>query len=247
MATRSSILAWKILWTEEPDQLLIMSLKKSQIWLSECTCTSHTHMHTHTHTHARTHKIQAHAVNRAPYAIAPSIQWQNPLPPEHLPGKLFWDAHLRECQLYYLCFLNSGVWGLADWRETAPLAGPGSSQRQCLDSASPRRLTEPGPTGRPPTLRGSLLSSAPGQPLHSEPMETSTRASPKSAFPFQGSHSPGCRHVLAPSAPGPALDSSRWPCMAQLVPPLQTCKEQTMPSMPVCWFPHAWITIKPTF
>ena len=31
MATRSSILAWKILWTEEPDQLLIMSLKKSQI------------------------------------------------------------------------------------------------------------------------------------------------------------------------------------------------------------------------
>ena len=74
MATRCSILAWKILWTEEPDQLLIMSLKKSQIRLSECTCTSHTHVHTHTHTHARTHKIQAHAVNRAPYAIAPSIQ-----------------------------------------------------------------------------------------------------------------------------------------------------------------------------
>ena len=52
MATHSSILAWKIPWTEEPDQLL-MSLKNSQIQLSERTCTSHAH--THTRMHARTH------------------------------------------------------------------------------------------------------------------------------------------------------------------------------------------------
>ena len=72
MATHSSILAWKIPWTEEPDQLL-MSLKNSQIQLSERTCTSHAHTHTHACTHALTHKIQARAVNRAPYAIAPSM------------------------------------------------------------------------------------------------------------------------------------------------------------------------------
>ena len=30
MATHSSMLAWKILWTEEPDELQSMGLQKSQ-------------------------------------------------------------------------------------------------------------------------------------------------------------------------------------------------------------------------
>ena len=34
MATYSSILAWKILWTEKPDGLQFMGLQ-SQIWLSD--------------------------------------------------------------------------------------------------------------------------------------------------------------------------------------------------------------------
>ena len=34
MATHSSILAWKISWTEEPDELQSMGVAKSQIQLS---------------------------------------------------------------------------------------------------------------------------------------------------------------------------------------------------------------------
>ena len=35
MATHSSILAWRILWTEEPGGLQSLGLQKNQIWLSE--------------------------------------------------------------------------------------------------------------------------------------------------------------------------------------------------------------------
>ena len=45
MTTRTSILAWKIPWTEEPDGLQSMG-SQSWIWLS-----THTHAHAHTHTH----------------------------------------------------------------------------------------------------------------------------------------------------------------------------------------------------
>ena len=51
MATHSSILAWKIPWTEEPNELQSMGSQKSQTRLSthRDTC-MHTHTHTHTHT-----------------------------------------------------------------------------------------------------------------------------------------------------------------------------------------------------
>ena len=53
MTAYSSILAWRILWTEEPGRLQSMGL---QSWtqlkqLSACAC-MHTHTLTHTHTHA---------------------------------------------------------------------------------------------------------------------------------------------------------------------------------------------------
>ena len=38
MATHSSILAWEIPWTEEPDGLQSMGLQKSWTWLSMCSC-----------------------------------------------------------------------------------------------------------------------------------------------------------------------------------------------------------------
>ena len=48
MATHSSILAWRIPWTEEPGGLQSMGLQKSGTGpVSACVC-----MHTHTHTHA---------------------------------------------------------------------------------------------------------------------------------------------------------------------------------------------------
>ena len=51
MATHSSILAWRIPWTEEPCWLQSKSCKESDTteWLV------HTHMHAHAHTHVHTH------------------------------------------------------------------------------------------------------------------------------------------------------------------------------------------------
>ena len=54
MATHSSILAWRIPLTEEPDMLhTVHRVAKSQTQLSVCVCVcarAHTHTHTHTHT-----------------------------------------------------------------------------------------------------------------------------------------------------------------------------------------------------
>ena len=47
MATHSSILAWKILQTEEPGGLESLG--------SDTTEHTNTHVHTHTHTHTHTH------------------------------------------------------------------------------------------------------------------------------------------------------------------------------------------------
>ena len=55
MATHSSILAWKILWTEEPGRLVA----KNQTWLSDW---PHTHIHTHTQYNI----------------IPPSVKWNKP-------------------------------------------------------------------------------------------------------------------------------------------------------------------------
>ena len=55
MATHSSVLAWRIPWTEEPGGLHSMR-SQSQIQLS-----TDTHTHTHTHTH-HPHGLIAHCV-----------------------------------------------------------------------------------------------------------------------------------------------------------------------------------------
>ena len=46
MATHSCILAWKILWTEEPGGLQSMGSQR----VGYDRATTHTHTHTHTHT-----------------------------------------------------------------------------------------------------------------------------------------------------------------------------------------------------
>ena len=51
MAMHSSILAWKIAWTEEPGGLHFMA---KELGMTEPVC-MHTHTHTHTHTHKQTH------------------------------------------------------------------------------------------------------------------------------------------------------------------------------------------------
>ena len=51
MAMHSSILAWKIAWTEEPGGLQFMA---KELGMTEPVC-MHTHTHTHTHTYTHTH------------------------------------------------------------------------------------------------------------------------------------------------------------------------------------------------
>ena len=53
MATHSSILAWRIPWTEEPGRLQFTVLQ------SRTQLSMHMHTHTHTHTHTRT-QVQGH-------------------------------------------------------------------------------------------------------------------------------------------------------------------------------------------
>ena len=52
MATRSSILAWRIPWTKETGRLEFKgSQRAGHDWV-----TTHTHIHTHTHTHTHIHR-----------------------------------------------------------------------------------------------------------------------------------------------------------------------------------------------
>ena len=50
MAAHSSILAWKIPWTEKPGWLQSWGRKESE------KLSMHTHTHTHTHTHKHTNR-----------------------------------------------------------------------------------------------------------------------------------------------------------------------------------------------
>ena len=57
MTVHSSILAWKIPWTEEPDGLQSMGLKRVRHDWAQRACI-HTHTHTHTHTQRHTHTLR---------------------------------------------------------------------------------------------------------------------------------------------------------------------------------------------
>ena len=59
MATDSSILAWEIPWTEEPDRIRSVG-SQSQTQQS----TGHAHAHTHTHTHFVTPLLLLNAQQR---------------------------------------------------------------------------------------------------------------------------------------------------------------------------------------
>ena len=49
MATHSSILAWKIQWTEEPGRLQSVGLQRVRYNWAHVHARAHTHTHTHTH------------------------------------------------------------------------------------------------------------------------------------------------------------------------------------------------------
>ena len=70
MATHSSVLAWRILWTEEPGGLQSTGLK-SWTQLSE---RARTHTHTHTHTPS---SIQAGKQNLPQVGVVERIKQNN--------------------------------------------------------------------------------------------------------------------------------------------------------------------------
>ena len=79
MATHSSILAWRIAWTEEPGRLQSMGLQRvSQDWV-----TKHTHTHTHTHN------------------ICLSYCFKNPLLILN-PGQMFWSIHFCDIKISWM-------------------------------------------------------------------------------------------------------------------------------------------------
>ena len=56
VATQSSILAWKIPWTEKPGRLQLMRLQRLSMCVRVHARTQkHTHTHTHTYTHTHRH------------------------------------------------------------------------------------------------------------------------------------------------------------------------------------------------
>ena len=55
MATHTSILAWEITWTEEPEGLQSMGLQKSQTQLDKCTTTDTKRQYGHRRTQRDDH------------------------------------------------------------------------------------------------------------------------------------------------------------------------------------------------
>ena len=61
MATHSSILAWRIPWTEEPGRLQFIRSQRCGHNQSDLARSIHKRLaHTHTHTHTHTHILQCH-------------------------------------------------------------------------------------------------------------------------------------------------------------------------------------------
>ena len=76
MATHSSILAWRIPWTEEPDGLQSMGLRTVRHNIT----TEHTHRHNSkgqgTHTHTHTQKSLSHVrLFATPWIVAHQAPW----------------------------------------------------------------------------------------------------------------------------------------------------------------------------
>ena len=70
MATLSSVLAWEIMWTEEPGGLPSMG---SQRVVTTEGLSAHTHTHTHTH-NAHTHPHPHPHVYKIPFICSFSIK-----------------------------------------------------------------------------------------------------------------------------------------------------------------------------
>ena len=73
MATHSSILAWKIPWTEEPGGLQSMGSQKSRRRQSD----AHTHTHTHPHPHTHTRSAELWGRIKA-FGFGPGSQTSEP-------------------------------------------------------------------------------------------------------------------------------------------------------------------------
>ena len=87
MAPHSSILAWKIPWTEEPGGLQSMGSQRFR----SCVCEPHTHIHTHIHP-TWTPKSNTGMLPSPPQTLRPSSFPEIPIPSLN-PGPLSLQGH----------------------------------------------------------------------------------------------------------------------------------------------------------
>ena len=97
MATHSSILAWRIPWTEEPDQATVHGITKSQSQLNDWA-------HTHTLTHTRLSSLEL--MNKACPAVVSGQGhkrglWQIPSVSGYMTFHLGWSFSLRKNLVYF--------------------------------------------------------------------------------------------------------------------------------------------------
>ena len=123
MATHSSILAWRISWTEEPGRLQSMG---SQRVRHGCSNWARTHTHTHTHTHS--------ADNSENYNLSPL---QMSLPVANFQRCAFhqrqaWvKLHLALC-LLWLTIFSSAIFHLLSHLQSITLLASSIDARPCM-------------------------------------------------------------------------------------------------------------------
>ena len=76
-ATRSSIPAWKIPWTEEPGRLLAHGVAKSWVRLSNWV-PDHARARTHARTHTHTHDTKRENCFQITSVLSPGLLWDCP-------------------------------------------------------------------------------------------------------------------------------------------------------------------------
>ena len=109
MAIYSSVLAWKIPWTQESDELTAMgSQRVRHDW-------ANTYTHTHTHTHTHTPELASHLLEAglSGHRVVDAMDVKDDR--RQGPGGGTWNWELLEKQGERLAQLILGVWRAPEW------------------------------------------------------------------------------------------------------------------------------------
>ena len=122
MPTHSSVLAWRISWTEEPGELQSMELQRVRHdWATEHG-REHTHTHTHTHTPSQT-LLSALSFSGRESSDGLIV------PQPNKPPCSAWDSQHPSCMLVVKCKTGWRAWNLFLLVKEHTLPGAASSER----------------------------------------------------------------------------------------------------------------------